>query len=276
MNIKLPYFDVLLEKLDRGLIDWDQAFGRHVHWGYWPDPARADGTAADFARAAEALSEMVWRAGDVGEGQKVLDAGCGFGGTVASLNDQFSHLQIIGLNIDPRQLERARTKVLPKAANKIEFIEGNACDLPFADASIDRVLAVECIFHFPDRVKFFREVERVLKPGGLLSFSDFLPRRVFRPFTTSKIYKNFLKSVYGPTNVDYTLQDYEVLCQRLGFLEHQCIDITHNTLPTYPFLLKLKSVLPAEQRTPEWGDWISEWIHRLTLIRYMVLAWEKR
>src|SRR5438034_5931485 len=44
--------------------------------------------------------------------------------------------------------------------------EADACALPFPDASFDRVLAVECIFHFPSRLRFLKEAARVLKPGG--------------------------------------------------------------------------------------------------------------
>lgn len=280
MSNPLPYFDVLLDNLDKGFTDLDLAFGRHVHWGYWPNPDLADGTASDFARAAEALSETVWRAGDIREGQKILDVGCGFGGTVASLNEHFSHLQIIGLNIDPRQIERAKTKILPKTTNKIKFIVGNACDLPFADGTIDRVLAVECIFHFPDRVKFFKEVKRVLKPGGLLSISDFIPRRIFCYLTKSRYFKKNLKTGFGLVNMDYSLGDYEGLSQSLGFLERQRIDITKNSLPTYLFLRKLKSDLASEKKwtSEERGGRVgrvSEWVQLLTLVRYMVLTWEK-
>jgi hypothetical protein len=50
---RLPYFDVLLSLLERVDGRVEAAFGRHVHWGCWPDPGRAMGDAADYAAAAE-------------------------------------------------------------------------------------------------------------------------------------------------------------------------------------------------------------------------------
>ena len=148
-NINLPYFDLLLEEFGKENPEALEAFGRHVHWGYWDYPAAADGSISDFALAAERLCRRVCDAGKVGNGQRILDCGCGFGGTIASLNERFSDLQLVGLNIDDRQLDRAREQVQPQNNNQIEFIQGNACELPFEDNSFDVVLAVECIFHFP-------------------------------------------------------------------------------------------------------------------------------
>src|SRR5262249_40386438 len=130
------------------------AFARHVHWGYWPDPAAADGSAEDYARAAERLCRRVCAAAAVRDGLRVLDVGCGFGGTLASLNERFDGLHMVGVNIDLRQLDRARLLVRPSPGNAVRFVEADALSLPFADASFDVVLAVECIFHFGDRAAF--------------------------------------------------------------------------------------------------------------------------
>ena len=181
-QVQLPYFDFLLSQLDQRNASIETSFGRHVHWGYWPAPRRALLSDADFAIAAERLTQEICALADLADGHLVLDVGCGFGGTIAFLNERFDAMQLLGVNIDPRQLDRAKRLVLPLKHNTIAFQEGDACALPFPDASFDRVLAVECIFHFPSRETFFQEACRVLKPGGLLTLSDFLPSKAFAPF----------------------------------------------------------------------------------------------
>ncbi len=88
-------------------------------------------------------------------------------------------MDLTGLNIDARQLAAAEAQTKPANGNKIGWVEADACRLPFEDNSFDRVLAVECIFHFPSREKFLAEAARVLKPGGYLAVSDFVPTLMF-------------------------------------------------------------------------------------------------
>lgn len=81
-TLELPYFDALLQEINQGNPEILAAFGRHVHWGYWENPGTADGSTADFAQAAENLCQRVCDAGTLANGQRILDAGCGFGGTL--------------------------------------------------------------------------------------------------------------------------------------------------------------------------------------------------
>lgn len=272
---RLPYFDALLNLLDQDYPALERTFGRHVHWGYWENPAQGCPTPEDFAQAAERLTRIVYASAHVGDGQRVLDVGCGFGGTVASMNEQCRDMELVGLNIDGRQLERASRQVVPAGANSLDWVKANACSLPFKDEAFDAVLAVECIFHFPDRRRFFDEAWRVLKPGARLALSDFLSTNGLRPWTYLASHWPSSIGFYGRCDVQYNFERYRQLARKTGFAIRQELDITKNTLPTYAFLRNLRHQIPFSNRSAILETLFAEWASRAGLLRYAVLGFEK-
>lgn len=273
-TVNLPYFDSLLEELGKENPELQQAFGRHVHWGYWPEPRTADGSVTDFAKAAERLSEKVCAAGGVRDRLRILDAGCGFGGTIALMNERFSPINLVGLNIDARQLTRAREQVLPRPNNTIEFVQGDACAMPFEDNSFDIVFAVECIFHFPSREKFFQEARRVLRPGGKLALCDFVALELANPIfkTVGKLFGDSIYRTYGQVKSDFTASDYRQLAEKTGFTRSFMEDITPGTVPTYPVVRELQR--RHNQADIEKVTAMAEWLARLGWVRYQVWAFD--
>ncbi len=274
----LPYFDYLLEELENRNPSIETSFGRHVHWGYWDEPRRAICDDADYAKAAERLTHELCGLACIVEGDRVLDVGCGFGGTLASLNERFASLRLHGLNIDGRQLARARQLVKPLAANTVGFCQGDACALPFANASFDRLLAVECIFHFPSREAFFKEAFRVLRPGGVLALSDFIPAHIYLPISglaTSRWFENY--SVFGRCNVQYTAMKYRRLAKQSGLSLHTARNITRHTLPTYRYLQLMARNTAAGASGRVLGSLVrsQEMLGRLGLLNYYLLSFSK-
>jgi SAM-dependent methyltransferase len=277
---KLPYFDFLLDLLAANNSGIEKAFGRHVHWGYWAEPARAPCNDDDYAAAAERLTLELCAAAGITDGEHVLDAGCGFGGSLALLNERFERMALTGLNIDARQLDRARRLVVARAGNTVRFDEGDACVLPYPDESFDRILAVECVFHFPSREQFFREALRTLRPGGTLTLTDFVPARLARPVvrlaTEFPALARF--QYFGPCNLHYTIQDYRSLGSRTGFTALVERDISRQTLPTYGYLKELvrRSDLPATIRKSAAALLnVMRLASRTGLLNYYVLAYGK-
>jgi ubiquinone/menaquinone biosynthesis C-methylase UbiE len=273
---ELPYFDLLINERQDGS-EVGQLWENQVHWGYWDDPKSAEGTRADYVAAMAKMNNVLFEAAKVEDGQKLLDAGCGFGGTIGQLNAEHSHMDLTGLNIDPRQLAAADAQTKAANDNKIGWVEADACALPFEDNSFDRVLAVECIFHFPSREKFLAEAARVLKPGGYLAVSDFVPTMMFfgkTPFWMA-IRTRIAKS-YG-TLGNVPLRSYRAMGKRAGLALETQRNIRRNTLPTYPFIINfLREQGSADaQKTMLVGTRWMKWLSRLGFVQYRVYTFHK-
>ena len=237
----MPYFDYLLSCFENGHESLEKSFGHHVHWGYWEEPDQAELSLADFALATENLTQLIYGSARVADGQVILDVGCGFGGTISSLNNHYRDVELIGVNIDERQILRARQRVAPVGGNSVRFQQGDACALPFADNSFDAILAVECIFHFPSREQFFKEAYRTLKPGGYLALSDFLLSKELYGIHDLSISQFLTNGFFGSCNVQFTKDEYQQLSRQNNFSIEFEKNITKNTLPTYKFLKSLNN-----------------------------------
>lgn len=276
-TLRLPYFDILLDQIAQGKRDITTAFGRHIHWGYWDASSPADGTMSDFARAAERMSHRVTEAAGVRNGQRILDVGCGFGGTVAGLDERLDDVELFGLNIDPRQIERARTTINPRPRNVVSFVEGDACEMPFDDASFDVVLALECAFHFPSRARFFEEAARVLRPGGSLAICDIVPseRGVALLAMKDLLFSGYVERMVGHTDLSCTVAGYRALARAAGLTVRVDEDVTSNTLPTYPILRDVARQTGVHTLTALWGTGGMQVLSRLGLLRYVILSFDK-
>ena len=101
-------------------------------------------------------------------GMLVLDAGCGVGGPMREIA-RYSGARIVGINVVPEEVERARRFNEEAGLSKqCEVMVADFMDLPSDDATYDRIYAIGSTCHAPDRTQVFKELFRVLKPGGLI------------------------------------------------------------------------------------------------------------
>jgi ubiquinone/menaquinone biosynthesis C-methylase UbiE len=107
-------------------------------------------------------------------GHRVLDIGCGTGSLVVLIKRLYPDVDVVGLDPDPKALARGRRKA-EHAGVSIRFDRGFSDDLPYPEASFDRVFSSFMFHHLqPDeKEETLREVRRILKPGGVLHLLDF-------------------------------------------------------------------------------------------------------
>jgi len=103
------------------------------------------------------------------EKAKILDVGCGIGGSVRHMAKRWPKTaHVTGITISKAQVERAVSLTSAQGIENAVFLECDALNMEFPDASFDIVWAVESEMHMPDKDYFIREMARVLKPGGML------------------------------------------------------------------------------------------------------------
>ncbi|MGH7266660.1 MAG: class I SAM-dependent methyltransferase [Candidatus Rokuibacteriota bacterium] len=107
-------------------------------------------------------------------GDRVLEIGCGTGSLLLRIKRRHPDAEVVGLDPDPKALARASQKAA-RAAVAIQLDEGFADDLPYPDASFDRVFSSFMLHHLPDdeKARALREARRVLRPRGSLHLLDF-------------------------------------------------------------------------------------------------------
>jgi arsenite methyltransferase len=114
-----------------------------------------------------------WTMGGLAPGERVLDLGCGAGtDTLVAAQMVGAGGRVTGIDMTPEMLAKARAAAAEMGVTNVEFVEGEAERLPFADASFDVVISNGVIDLVPDKDAVFGELYRVLAPGGRMQIAD--------------------------------------------------------------------------------------------------------
>ncbi len=165
-----PATDAVRDHYDRTTVFYRAFWGDHVHHGYWED-----GDDGRSARAAqERLVALLAERAGVGRGARVLDVGCGVGGSARWLARHLG-CRVDGITLSPVQAEVGTAAAQREGlADRVRLWVHDARDLDALGTDYDAVWTVECSEHLEDKAAFVGAAARRLRPGGALALCAWL------------------------------------------------------------------------------------------------------
>jgi tocopherol O-methyltransferase len=202
-----------------------------VHFGY------ADATARGHADALLHMNRVLADRAGIRPGQRVLDAGCGVGGSSLWLAEQRG-VEVMGITPVASQVARARRYAAARGlCDHVAFEQADYTNTAFAAASFDVVWALESLCHAPDKGAFYREAARLLRPGGRLIAAEYI--RAARPLGAlgERLLHEWLDGWAIP-DLD-TRDEHLRHVAAAGFTAVQLDDVTAHTRPSLRRLYRM-------------------------------------
>lgn len=170
------------------------------------------------------MTEAIVAPAQITANDRVLDAGCGVGGTALYVA-QTRGCQVLGVNICEPQLETARAKAAEAGlSDQVRFAYGDCSQaLPADDHSIDVIINIESACHYSNRAQFLAECARVLKPGGRMVGQDW----VAHDHTSPEDYQQFIQPLCDAWYLHRleTPASYQRLLTQHGLTVREAVDL---------------------------------------------------
>jgi len=182
-------------------------------------------------------------------GQRLLDVACGTGIVARLAAPRVAPSgTVVGVDLSEEMLAVARTRAA-EAGVRIDWKQGDAVALPFADAAFDVVLCQQGLQFFPDKSGALREMRRVIAPGGMLALSVFGPANRFNTALAEGLIKYVDAKVATRSLAPFAFgdpADLRATVSDAGFsgIEIRTVVLTRRVEPTQEWLLQYSAGLP--------------------------------
>lgn len=212
-----------------------------MHFGYYDATVR--GHKASLLKMNAVLAGYV----RIAPADRVLDAGCGYGGSAIWLARQIG-CQVVGITLVPTQVQEARQcAARDQVVDKVRFEQMDYVTTTFPDASFDVVWALESIIHTERKLELLREAYRLLRPKGRIVTAEYLLRD-HPPLAEAEL------AALAPWLDGWALarmvsvSDFARLAREAGFANVTTHDLTEHVRPSIDRLGKLRlPMLPTAQ-----------------------------
>jgi len=214
---------------------WEETWGEHMHHGYYGP----DGTAEkDHFQAQIDMIEEFLRWGNVTQPRKILDVGCGVGGSSLYLANKFG-AEVTGITLSPVQVSRAKTRAIEaERAEQTRFYAADAMNPPFPNESFDLIWSLESGEHMPDKQRFLQTCFDLLKPGGIFLMATWCHRPESPELTPDE--RNSLEKIYQAYHLPYiiSISEYADLAKNVGFTAIETADWTEAVAPFWKAVVR--------------------------------------
>ena len=208
-------------EIQRKLVDWYGVLNHlcaigHVEKMYIPP---AIDLTKSIIQNQNLFEEKMSRDLGLAKGKKVLDIGCGRG-RVANHMATYSGASVVGINIDPSQLESAKQFAAGNGLSKqchFQYGDLNDLPLPFADNSLDCIYQIQVFSLSKNLEKLFVDMYRVLKPGGKFACLDWVSLKEYDPKNPHHVeLMRRIKPLIGAIGT-HSAEEYTELLKKVGF-----------------------------------------------------------